>query len=119
MARVEPEVKSDIVNVVFPGSPKRYGYRYSAYQLQQLGREELKAGDHVVVKTRDGYVVVEVSSVVRKEAATDRELRMATAWIVDKVSLIQWGKLPPGEDPAPPSFQKSDDDLAELLDELL
>jgi len=120
MARKEPQVKSDIVNVVFPGSPKKYGYRFSAFQLEELGRGELKPGDHVVVKTKDGYQVVEVSSVVPKDKATERELEVATAWIVDKVSLVQWGKLPPGESPKPPSFQaEPEPDLDDLLEELL
>lgn len=119
MARTEPPVKSDIANVTFPGSPKKYGYRFSAFQLEELGRSPLKAGDYVVVKTKDGLQVVTVSSVVSKDKATDRELEIATAWIVDKVSPVQWGKLPPGESPRPPYTEKEEPDLDALLEELL
>lgn len=119
MPRIEPPVKSDIVNVNFPGSPKKYGYRFSDHQLETLGRSPLQPGDHVVVKTKDGLQVVTVSSVVAKDKATDRELEIATAWIVDKISPVQWGKLPPGETPNPPYTKEEEPDLDALLEELL
>jgi len=119
MARKEPQVQSDIVNVVFPNSPKAYGYRFSEFQLNELGRGPLKKGDYVVVKTRDGLQVVEVASVVAKDKATERELEIATAWIVDKISPVQWGKIPPGESPRPPYTKKEEPDLDALLEELI
>ncbi|CAH1192878.1 Hypothetical protein MONT_44 [Glutamicibacter phage Montesquieu] len=116
----EPQVLSDIVHIVFPGSPKKYGYRYSALQLKELDRGAIQKGDHVVVKTRDGYQVVEVSSVVTKDKVTQRELEIATAWITDKVSVINWGKRPPSDVPKPLDPQpESDPDLDALMEELI
>lgn len=122
MARIEPQVKSDLANIVFPGAPKKYAYRYSIPMLKVLGREPLEVGDWVVVKTKDGLQVVEVASLVSSEKATEKELSMATAWIVDKVSPVLWGKLPAGESSRPPYREteaEPEEDVDDLLGELI
>lgn len=116
MAR-KGEFDYDLVNVVFPNSPKVYAYKWSSAYLHKNGYKaaRLEPGDTVVVRTKDGLQLVEVASVLGRDNETRSTMEKATNWIVDVVETTAWtAKVTEEREKAQAAAE-----AAALLDELI